>query len=198
MRIKCLAQDTTAAASRFEPGTTQLRVCGLIHWATTAPSFHGSYSIYVAVMGSSWMFRGPHLALFHKNILRDRFLWRCDHPMWYRKIFPQQISISDKCLKLFLSLSQILRSMLYRGSEIMREVGWVIFDEIHYMRDKSKPLHPLTLLRFCMLYLFYLFIYLNIFWQDDLINLGCFASRSWDIIQYIYVDGPCCKFMSTF
>lgn len=25
--------------------------------------------------------------------------------------------------------------MLYRGSEIMREVAWVIFDEIHYMRD---------------------------------------------------------------
>lgn len=32
---------------------------------------------------------------------------------------------------------QILRSMLYRGSEIMREVAWVIFDEIHYMRDKG-------------------------------------------------------------
>lgn len=34
--------------------------------------------------------------------------------------------------------TEILRSMLYRGSEIMREVGWVIFDEIHYMRDKGK------------------------------------------------------------
>lgn len=33
---------------------------------------------------------------------------------------------------------QILRSMLYRGSEVMREVAWVIFDEIHYMRDKSR------------------------------------------------------------
>lgn len=28
--------------------------------------------------------------------------------------------------------------MLYRGSEIMREVAWVIFDEIHYMRDASE------------------------------------------------------------
>jgi len=27
--------------------------------------------------------------------------------------------------------------MLYRGSEVMREVGWVVFDEIHYMRDKG-------------------------------------------------------------
>ena len=34
--------------------------------------------------------------------------------------------------------TEILRSMLYRGSEIMREVGWVVFDEIHYLRDKSR------------------------------------------------------------
>jgi len=34
--------------------------------------------------------------------------------------------------------TEILRSMLYRGSEIMREVQWVIFDEIHYMRDKTR------------------------------------------------------------
>ncbi|KJH50525.1 DSHCT domain protein [Dictyocaulus viviparus] len=34
--------------------------------------------------------------------------------------------------------TEILRSMLYRGSEVMREVGWVIFDEIHYMRDKER------------------------------------------------------------
>ncbi|CAD5208438.1 unnamed protein product [Bursaphelenchus xylophilus] len=34
--------------------------------------------------------------------------------------------------------TEILRSMLYRGSEIMREVGWVIFDEIHYMRDEER------------------------------------------------------------
>lgn len=34
--------------------------------------------------------------------------------------------------------TEILRSMLYRGSEIMREVAWVIFDEVHYMRDASR------------------------------------------------------------
>ena len=34
--------------------------------------------------------------------------------------------------------NKILRSMLYRGSEIMREVAWVVFDEIHYMRDKGE------------------------------------------------------------
>lgn len=34
--------------------------------------------------------------------------------------------------------TEILRNMLYRGSEVIREVHWIIFDEIHYMRDKER------------------------------------------------------------
>jgi ATP-dependent RNA helicase DOB1 len=34
--------------------------------------------------------------------------------------------------------TEILRSMLYRGSEIMREVAWVVFDEVHYLREKTR------------------------------------------------------------
>jgi len=34
--------------------------------------------------------------------------------------------------------TEILRNMLYRGSEVVREISWVIFDEIHYMRDKDR------------------------------------------------------------
>uniref|UniRef100_A0AC34F163 Helicase ATP-binding domain-containing protein n=1 Tax=Panagrolaimus sp. ES5 TaxID=591445 RepID=A0AC34F163_9BILA len=34
--------------------------------------------------------------------------------------------------------TEILRSMLYRGSSLMHEIGWVVFDEIHYMRDKER------------------------------------------------------------
>lgn len=34
--------------------------------------------------------------------------------------------------------TEILRLMLYRGLEVMREVAWVIFDEVHYMRDKER------------------------------------------------------------
>uniref|UniRef100_A0A8H7XX10 Antiviral helicase n=1 Tax=Psilocybe cubensis TaxID=181762 RepID=A0A8H7XX10_PSICU len=48
------------------------------------------------------------------------------------------INPSATCLFAELTRHQILRSMLYRGSEIMREVAWVIFDEIHYMRDKER------------------------------------------------------------
>uniref|UniRef100_I2CQP2 ATP-dependent RNA helicase DOB1 n=1 Tax=Nannochloropsis gaditana (strain CCMP526) TaxID=1093141 RepID=I2CQP2_NANGC len=45
------------------------------------------------------------------------------------------INPSATCL---IMTTEILRSMLYRGSEIMREVAWVIYDEIHYMRDKDR------------------------------------------------------------
>uniref|UniRef100_T1ITC5 Helicase ATP-binding domain-containing protein n=1 Tax=Strigamia maritima TaxID=126957 RepID=T1ITC5_STRMM len=45
------------------------------------------------------------------------------------------INPSASCL---IMTTEILRSMLYRGSEVTREVGWVIFDEIHYMRDKDR------------------------------------------------------------
>ncbi|VAH93943.1 unnamed protein product [Triticum turgidum subsp. durum] len=34
--------------------------------------------------------------------------------------------------------TEILRAMLYRGSEVIKEVGWVIFDEIHYMKDRER------------------------------------------------------------
>lgn len=34
--------------------------------------------------------------------------------------------------------TEILRSMQYRGSEVNREVAWIIFDEVHYMRDRER------------------------------------------------------------
>ncbi|KAK2952337.1 putative ATP-dependent RNA helicase DOB1 [Blattamonas nauphoetae] len=40
-----------------------------------------------------------------------------------------------KCL---VMTTEILRNMLYKGSEVTREVAWVIFDEIHYMRDYER------------------------------------------------------------
>ncbi|KAI8866476.1 antiviral helicase [Ramicandelaber brevisporus] len=45
------------------------------------------------------------------------------------------INPSASCL---VMTTEILRSMLYRGSEVMREVKWVVYDEIHYMRDKER------------------------------------------------------------
>jgi len=34
--------------------------------------------------------------------------------------------------------TEILRTMLYRKNDIIKEISWVIFDEIHYMQHIGK------------------------------------------------------------
>lgn len=34
--------------------------------------------------------------------------------------------------------TEILRSMLYRASEMLDEIAWVVFDEVHYMQDRER------------------------------------------------------------
>lgn len=31
--------------------------------------------------------------------------------------------------------TEILRSMLYKGADIIRDIEWVVFDEVHYVND---------------------------------------------------------------
>ena len=47
------------------------------------------------------------------------------------------VSINQNASCLVMT-TEILRNMLYKGSQIIRETAWVIFDEIHYMRDKER------------------------------------------------------------
>lgn len=47
------------------------------------------------------------------------------------------ISINPEASVIVMT-TEILRSMLYRGSALTKEVRWVIFDEIHYMRDRER------------------------------------------------------------
>lgn len=34
--------------------------------------------------------------------------------------------------------TEILRSMLYKGADLIRDVEWVIFDEVHYINDVER------------------------------------------------------------
>ena len=34
--------------------------------------------------------------------------------------------------------TEILRSMLYRNHDMMRNLEWVIFDEVHYINDQER------------------------------------------------------------
>ena len=45
------------------------------------------------------------------------------------------INVNASCL---VMTTEILRNMLYKGSEMIKEIAWVIFDEVHYMRDKVR------------------------------------------------------------
>ncbi|KAL3642841.1 Helix-loop-helix protein 2 [Castilleja foliolosa] len=45
------------------------------------------------------------------------------------------LSPNASCL---VMTTEILRGMLYRGSEVLKEVAWVVFDEIHYMKDRER------------------------------------------------------------
>ncbi|XP_068188330.1 superkiller complex protein 2 [Antennarius striatus] len=46
-----------------------------------------------------------------------------------------QISPESSCL---IMTTEILRSMLYNGSEVIRDLEWVIFDEVHYINDAER------------------------------------------------------------
>lgn len=46
-----------------------------------------------------------------------------------------QINPEANCL---IMTTEILRSMLYRGADLIRDVEFVIFDEVHYVNDQSR------------------------------------------------------------
>ena len=47
------------------------------------------------------------------------------------------VSINPEASCLILT-TEILRSMLYRGADLIRDVEWVIFDEVHYVNDLDR------------------------------------------------------------
>lgn len=46
-----------------------------------------------------------------------------------------QLRPEANCL---IMTTEILRSMLYRGADVIRDVEWVIFDEVHYVNDADR------------------------------------------------------------
>ncbi|XP_013915981.1 PREDICTED: helicase SKI2W, partial [Thamnophis sirtalis] len=50
-----------------------------------------------------------------------------------------QLHPDASCL---IMTTEILRSMLYNGSDVLRDLEWVIFDEVHYINDSEWPFEP--------------------------------------------------------
>ena len=55
-----------------------------------------------------------------------------------------QINPEANCL---IMTTEILRSMLYKGADLIRDVEFVIFDEVHYVND-AEVCRPMGHLRF--------------------------------------------------
>lgn len=52
-------------------------------------------------------------------------------------IITGDVSINPQASCLVMT-TEILRSMLYRGADLVRDIEWVIFDEIHYINDSDR------------------------------------------------------------
>lgn len=47
------------------------------------------------------------------------------------------VSVNPEASCLILT-TEILRSMLYKGADLVRDIEWVIFDEVHYINDAER------------------------------------------------------------
>lgn len=77
--------------------------------------------------------------------------------------------------------TEILRSMLYRGSVIMREVAWVIFDEIHYMRDSGQSKRRKKAICHCGSLIDFVYIERGVVWEESIILLP-------DAVRYVFLS----------
>lgn len=46
----------------------------------------------------------------------------------------------NKDASCLIMTTEILRSMLYRGEDMVNDIQWVVFDEIHYINDTERGL----------------------------------------------------------
>jgi ATP-dependent RNA helicase DOB1 len=65
--------------------------------------------------------------------------------------------------------------------EITREVGWVIFDEIHYMRDKVRDQKKPPKTKLSVILLFPMFQERGVVWEESLILLP-------DNVHYVFLS----------
>ena len=52
-------------------------------------------------------------------------------------IITGDVSVNPDATCLIMT-TEILRSMLYRGADIVRDIEWVVFDEVHYVNDSER------------------------------------------------------------
>lgn len=86
---------------------------------------------FAAALGSKVIYTSPIKSLSNQK-LRD-FRTKFDDV----GLVTGDVSINDTAQCIIMT-TEILRSMLYKGSDIIRDVSYVVFDEIQYLNDEER------------------------------------------------------------
>ena len=115
------------------------------------------------------------------------------------------INPSGACL---IMTTEILRSMLYRGADLVRDIEWVIFDEIHYVNDTERGVvyeETLIMLPSHINIIFLSATTPNTFEFSDWVgrtkkkrvHVITTTTRPVPLQHYMYVKGECVKIMDS-
>ena len=61
----------------------------------------------------------------------------CLHVLPQVGLLTGDVSIRPESSCLIMT-TEILRSMLYKGADIIADIEWVVFDEVHYVNDAER------------------------------------------------------------
>jgi len=95
----------------------------------------GEYAISMALMeGRRAIYTSPIKALSNQKFQDFRRKWPGEGRVG---IITGDVSINPDALILIMT-TEILRTMIYKGSETVDGTDWVIFDEVHYINDPER------------------------------------------------------------
>ena len=56
----------------------------------------------------------------------------------FSNTFDMGILTSDVSFSCLIMTTEVIGSMLYKGADIIRDIEWVILDEVHYVNDVER------------------------------------------------------------
>ncbi|XP_031567069.1 helicase SKI2W-like isoform X2 [Actinia tenebrosa] len=120
--VKLESHDSVFVAAHTSAGKT-----AVAEYAIGLANRHKTKTIYTSPIKalSNQKFRD-----FKKNLVPS-------HPELDIGLITGDVQIKPEAACLIMT-TEILRSMLYNGSDVIRDVEWVIFDEVHYINDPER------------------------------------------------------------
>ncbi|EDO38196.1 predicted protein [Nematostella vectensis] len=120
--LRLEAHDSVFVAAHTSAGKT-----AVAEYAIALAHQHRTRTIYTS----------PIKALSNQKFRDFKKTLSVDHPGLDIGLLTGDVQIKPEASCLIMT-TEILRSMLYNGSDVIRDVEWVIFDEVHYINDAER------------------------------------------------------------